>query len=159
MPKPAKYTEQQLILAVKESKSFAQVMRIIGIKPSGGSHSHISRRIKRLGLDTSHFTGKAHGSANLNARLTPEQILVNNPLQSQRRKPEHLRRALLEIGRNHECERCKCSNIWQDLPLSLHVDHINGNFRDNRPENLRFLCPNCHSQTLNFAGRKHEFQC
>lgn len=39
------------------------------------------------------------------------------------------------------------------MPLTLHIDHISGDFRDNRAANLRFLCPNCHAQTPNFAGR------
>ena len=42
---------------------------------------------------------------------------------------------------------------WQGETLTLHVDHINGDFHDNGIENLRFLCPNCHSQTPTFAGK------
>lgn len=51
--------------------------------------------------------------------------------------------------------QCSCGiSEWLDKPLSLHLDHINGNNKDNTLENLRFLCPNCHSQTETYCGRQ-----
>jgi transposase-like protein len=65
----------------------------------------------------------------------------------------NLKRRLLREGlKDNRCERCGISE-WRDAPLSLALHHINGDGRDNRLENLQFLCPNCHSQTENFAGR------
>jgi len=65
----------------------------------------------------------------------------------------NLKRRLLREGlKDNLCERCGISE-WLAAPLSLALHHINGNGRDNRLENLQFLCPNCHSQTENFAGR------
>ncbi len=51
--------------------------------------------------------------------------------------------------------RCRCCGItdWRGGPLSLSLHHLNGDRLDNRVENLELLCPNCHSQTANFAGR------
>jgi 5-methylcytosine-specific restriction endonuclease McrA len=51
------------------------------------------------------------------------------------------------------CVMCHCDPIWRYQPITLELDHINGDNRDNRLENLRLLCPNCHSQTNNFRGR------
>jgi hypothetical protein len=71
-------------------------------------------------------------------------------------QPQHrgtLRRALLREGlKAYECESCRISD-WHGKPLSLALHHVNGDGRDNRLDNLQLLCPNCHSQTENFAGR------
>jgi hypothetical protein len=50
------------------------------------------------------------------------------------------------------CSNCGLTE-WQGKPLSIQLDHINGNPTDNRIENLRMLCPNCHSQTETFGSR------
>ena len=51
------------------------------------------------------------------------------------------------------CALCGNEGEWCGQPLTLQLDHVNGRYDDNRLENLRWLCPNCHSQTPTFAGR------
>ncbi|MES2462548.1 MAG: HNH endonuclease [Armatimonadota bacterium] len=66
-----------------------------------------------------------------------------------------LKRRLLTAGLlKEECQECGLGPEWNSKRLYLHLDHINGSHTDNRIENLRLLCPNCHSQTENYAGRK-----
>ncbi|GAA5123806.1 hypothetical protein GCM10023339_44340 [Alloalcanivorax gelatiniphagus] len=64
-----------------------------------------------------------------------------------------LTRALVESGLPYACASCGCDGTWQQMPLILEIDHIDGDYRNNHRENLRFLCPNCHRQTSNFASR------
>ena len=53
----------------------------------------------------------------------------------------------------YACDKCDNMGTWENEPLTLQLDHINGINNDNRIENLRLLCPNCHSQTQTFAGK------
>jgi hypothetical protein len=152
-----KYTREILELAVRQNHSMAGVLRTLRLRPSGGMHSHLSRRIKALGIDTSHFLGRAsnRGPDHRGPKpLTCEQVLILRKT-GLRQKSHVLRRALLQSGRLYRCEGKKCplEDEWLGKPLVLHVNHKNGDWLDDRAENLEFLCPNCHSQTPTYCRR------
>jgi len=139
-------TDEMLTEAVAASTTFREVLRKLGIKEAGGSHGHYTRRAKNLGLDMSHMLGKSSSSGKIShKRKYAADILVKRE-SGGRAKAEQLVRSLLEIGRKHECEKCGQLPEWHGHPLTLDVDHINEDWLDDRAENLRFLCPNCHSQ-------------
>lgn len=151
MGKPYKYTREILEPLVAEATSVAGVLRLLGLRQNGGTHAHISRAIRNFELDTSHFIRYQNGSRR--TRLTSERILVRRPPGSLRVKRALLLRALNESGIPYACTWCGLDGTWRGAPLTLEIDHIDGDFQNNCIKNLRYLCPNCHRQTDNFAGR------
>lgn len=121
--------------------------------PAGGNYEHVKRRIKDLGLNTSHFTGKGWnvglGFMPSPAKSLVELLAVDSPTQSYK-----LKLRLYEHGLKHpQCELCGWASVSLDGRIPVELDHINGDHNDNRIENLRILCPNCHSLQLTHRGR------
>ena len=106
MRNATRYSDDDIASAVAAAVSVAGVLRTLGIKPAGGSPFHISKRIKRLGLDTCHFTGQGHNKGKRQPRKPAEDILVVRSPELPRAKARMLRRALLEIGVPAECLEC-----------------------------------------------------
>jgi hypothetical protein len=153
-----KYTRELLEGIVRESFSVAEVLRKLGLAEAGGTHAHIARRIREFGIDTSHFLGSRAncGSHHKGGKKSSWQEVLIRRSSGRRQKAHLLRRALIESGREYHCEAPGCStkDQWLGRPITLHVDHLNGDWLDDRPQNLVFLCPNCHSQTPNYCGNK-----
>lgn len=140
-----KYTDEKLTKVIAESKSMAGVMRSLGIRLTGGSQHHLTKRIKKLGACTAHFTGSVWNRGGIGKRKGATELLILR--EEGRREHGHmLTRALLEIGRPYKCEGCGNEGVWRGKKLVLEVDHKNRNWLDDRADNLRFMCPSCHSQ-------------
>lgn len=154
-----KYTDEMLREAVRVSKSVAGVMRFLGFSTiAGGSHAHLSKRIRSLGLDTSHFTGRGWNRGNISPdRLSADDLLVLDRCGDGRKEHAYrLRRALDERGIAKICARCGLGESWNGEFLRLELNHIDENSINNVQENLEYLCPNCHSQvTLAAIARRH----
>jgi len=141
-----KYTREVLQEAVDNSTSVMGVIRYLGLQQAGGTHTHIKSKLRSLGVDTSHFTGGSHNRGKTSPRRkTASAILVVRPPGSARLPAAQLRRALEESGVVPVCS-CGVGRVWNGIPIQLEVDHIDGDWLNNLKENLRFMCPNCHSQ-------------
>jgi hypothetical protein len=153
MSKRRSWENEEFIAAVKSSFSIAQTLQKIGLNGAGGNYHQFHKYVKELGIDTSHFTGQGHlkGKTHHWSKEIPlKDIMVEH---STFLTTSHLKKRLVKEGvLKNECNICGISS-WLDKQLSLQLDHINGVHNDNRKDNLRILCPNCHSQTATFAGK------
>jgi predicted RNA-binding Zn-ribbon protein involved in translation (DUF1610 family) len=156
--KYVKYNKSMLEEAAKNSFSVAGVVKLLGLKLAGGTQAYISKKLKDFNINTSHFTGQGHlkGKHSSN-RAKADDILVVRQEGQLREKPHRLRRALLEKGITYECNQCGIGNIWNNKPITLEINHIDGNWLNNQILNLEFLCPNCHSQDTN-ANMPHKYR-
>ncbi|MBV7246868.1 HNH endonuclease [Streptomyces sp. MW-W600-10] len=138
--------------AVAASGSLAGVLRSLGLGNNGTARARVKRDIETYGLSTAHFTGQGHrhGTRSPN-RKSAAEILKRLDTGASRTKTAQLRRALDDIGVPHACARCGTGDIWRGRRLVLEIDHVNGDRLDNRRDNLRYLCPSCHSQTQTFS--------
>lgn len=151
------WTENDLKEAVKKSKSIRQVLKKLDLKEAGGNYSQIKKYLHFYRIDITHFTGKAwnKGLRGIGKPILPlNKILISaSNFQSYKLK----RRLIKEGFKKERCEECGWVKRSVDGRIPLELDHINGHSHDNRLENLRILCPNCHSLKPTHRGRnKHK---
>ncbi|MFD5635059.1 HNH endonuclease [Streptomyces sp. NPDC127077] len=139
---------------VQSSTSYADVMRGLGMDVNDTNHRRIRRAASRLGLDTGHFKRRPWGRPERPTPSTAQRVLVVLPTGSTRPNRARLHSALQELGVPDTCASCGNPGTWLGRPITLQIDHVNGDWLDNRVENLRYLCPNCHALTSTWCRRK-----
>jgi Zn finger protein HypA/HybF involved in hydrogenase expression len=148
-----KWNFDQLKEAVKISRTLKEVCEHLNLNALGSSYKTVKKYITLLNIDISHFKTQSE-----NAKFAREQkerknlqfgdiFILNSKVSKFKLKSE-----LLNF-KDYKCQECNIGPEWNNKKLVLQLDHINGINNDNRLENLRFLCPNCHSQTDTFAGK------
>lgn len=143
--------DDQFKKLISESTSYSEVLVKLGLCASGGTSSKLlKKRLTELNCSTTHFKPK---NANSLAKITQplSTVLVENSTYTNisRLKERIIRDGLMQ----YKCVECGLGDQWNGKPITLQLDHINGINDDHRLTNLRFLCPNCHSQTASYAGR------
>ena len=151
--KTRRWTEEQLRTAARRSTSVRQVLHHIKLKEAGGNYAQINKYLHFYKVDISHFKGKGwnKGLKGIGKPLySLDEILVKNSnFQSYKLK----NRLFLANLKQRYCEECGWAEKSVDGRLPLELDHISGDSHDNRFENLRILCPNCHSLKPTHRGR------
>ncbi|MEU8762132.1 HNH endonuclease [Streptomyces sp. NPDC048659] len=143
---PPRPTPEDLRRATMGATSIAGVLRALGRPDSGHMRALFHRWTAEDGLTTSHFLGQGHRRGKPGAIKPATEILVRH--DGKRRTRTHLlRRALRDIGVPEVCAECGVGPRWLGKPMPLEIDHISGDWSDDRRENLRLLCPNCHART------------
>lgn len=117
--------------------------KLYGAARSGRANA-LERRLSDLGIETNHWTGRhvRHVSTKVKKSLSQ--------LSKQGARKRILEEKLLE----ERCARCGRPPEWLGEPLTLHLDHIDGNGTNHDLANLRFLCPNCHQQTATWGNKR-----
>jgi predicted DNA-binding protein YlxM (UPF0122 family) len=116
----------------------------------------ISECQERFGFSRKTFSDAVkRGAVVTRPRAAPLEVYLVNDRPTNR---SHLKARLLSAGvKDNRCEECGITN-WRGEPLSMALHHVNGSGRDNRLDNLRLLCPNCHAQTPNFSRKKRRLE-
>lgn len=148
-----RWTDADLIDAVAQSVSLAQVLVRLGLRPVGGNYKTMGHHISRLEISTTHLLGqgwlRGSGQTTNPGRSLNEILVIDSDyVKTTALKGRLIRKGLLQ----YRCDICGISD-WLGDKLVLHLDHKNGINNDSRLENLRLLCPNCHSQTETYTGR------
>lgn len=153
---PIPYTKERLQAWVNESVSLREVLIKSERCPNGGgAYETLKRKLKEYDIDTSHFLGQRANSGTRHwggpkEKWTLKQILQKDSPITQKVLRDYIKKYQVIP---YECAICHNTGEWYGSTLILQLDHINGNNKDNRIENLRYLCPNCHSITDTFSGK------
>lgn len=140
---------------VKDCDTISDLVRKIRNSSTAGPSSInlVSKKLKEFNIDTSHFLGSKKGVKNLNHSskdyfevLTHKESLVNRV-----NRKTILAAIIKEKTLEYKCDSCGNLGLHNNKPIVLHIDHIDGNWKNNLITNLRFLCPNCHSQTETYG--------
>lgn len=161
MPRSSKYTKELLEPIVRESFSTAEMLKKLGLRLTGGNYRQIQQRVKAFELDTKHFLGQGWSKGSTQesnssvAKVTRANTISDAEVFKKHSTypPSKLGARLKKLKGFYLCEMCSLET-WRGLPITLHVDHFDGDISNNEVTNLRFLCPNCHQQTSSWGRSK-----
>ena len=146
--------KEELIEIVINSFSYANVCRNIGLSPVGGNINTIKKYIKLYDINIDHFTGQCWNTGDkykFNGKIIPLDEILKGEHPDY--KSGSLRIRLITNGiKENKCEMCGIVK-WNNAKISLHLHHIDGDNTNHKLENLKILCPNCHSQTDTFGSK------
>jgi len=155
-------TKEELQKLVNESTSISNMLKKLELPMKSFYHNPLKDKMKKFNIDDSMMLKNLKQmqfevNIRVNSQIPINELLVENSLHARSViKKRILKNKLIP----YKCNECGIEAIWNGKELCLQLDHINGINNDNRKENLRFLCPNCHAQTEGYAGKnkKHKIK-
>ena len=145
------WSKENLLKAIENSNCKSDVLRNLGITTKSGNFQTLDRYCVKYEINLNNIKyDNSRGNKFMRRVDNNEIFVINSNYSSGTVKKRIIKDGLL----NYNCQKCGNIGEWMDEKIILQLDHINGVNNDNRLENLRFLCPNCHSQTETFSGKK-----
>lgn len=160
--RPIRFSKSEVEAAIDGVETKAEALKRLGLSVNAGEYKQLDVLLRYYGLAPPNSNGRAWArgknaatsatvrKAAFQQSLPDSEVFVVNSTYT----TKHLAKRLLRLGWDYKCDSCGNTGTWNGKPLTLHVDHINGNNSDHRLENLRFLCPNCHQQTDTWGNKK-----
>ena len=153
------FTPTELQTLLDTSDGYSDLLRKVELNPKGGNPKTLKKIIKeyeldetQLNINRSNLYSRCQKKTNEKSKIPLEDIL-NNKTEKPYGSSKLLKRLIKEEYKEYKCEICGLTE-WQGKHITLQLDHIDGNHNNNSLDNLCILCPNCHSQTDTFAGKK-----
>ena len=141
-------SDEDIIKAASSSYSATAAAALLGIRYS--TYKKHAERLNVFKVNPGRKGLRRGEHEYVSKKIPLKEILEGKHPQYQRRG---LKRKLIEAGlKENKCEVCGIDS-WNGNSLNMQLDHIDGNTYNHSIENLRTICPNCHSQTDTFCGK------
>lgn len=149
--------KEKIIKLRREGKKYEEIGKILGMSKSTISY-HIGKRTGREPKKPcKNCSQLVHASQTYCNSICEKEWLDKQRLKKLKEGKlltnNTIRRALIEKD-GDACSICSTSSVWNEKPLTLHVDHIDGDSDNNGMSNVRLVCPNCHSQLDTTKSKK-----
>lgn len=151
----SRYSIDDIRDAVGRSICMSDVLKQLGLTIHGSNAKVIKRLMVEHNIDYGHFNQSAALAKNNDRVWTFDEVFVERSPVPRSTLSRHVKR--FGVLGDPMCALCKITDTYNGKPINLNVDHINGISDDNRVENLRWLCPNCHSQTDTYGGKNKQY--
>lgn len=155
MPSPLS-NEKLLREAIKQCKSQSEILEYMGLRSAGGNFTTLKKYAKlyNLELPSTDYSERLEKLVKLNT-YSNEKVFTKNSTYTNGQK---IKKRLLDMGWKDECAICGVGSEWNGKPLTLQLEHKDGDHSNNEISNLEILCPNCHSQTDTHSGKNKKIK-